>query len=57
MNEINITGHYTLRGSGGRTARGAVLMPEGRRLESPDRHAKITTAEVPLIEQGIEPPP
>ena len=26
----------------------AVLIPEGRQLESPDLHAKITTAEVPL---------
>ena len=35
-------------GSGGRTVRGAFLIPEGRQFESPDRHVKITTAEVPL---------
>ena len=30
-------------GSGGRTVRGALLMPEGRQLESLDRHVGITT--------------
>ena len=35
-------------GRGGRTVRGAVLIPEGRQFESPNRHVKITTAEVPL---------
>ena len=35
-------------GIGGRTVRGALSVPEGRQFESPNRHVKIATAEVPL---------
>ena len=44
----NVRVFRCMLGSGGRTVRGAVLIPEGRQFESPNRHVKITTAEVPL---------
>ena len=43
-------------GSGGRTVREAVLIPEGRQFESPDRHVK-NYHRWSALEQGIEPLP